>query len=87
MVIRDIHKITKESCDCGVSACYPHLNPLTSEGGAGLDLPHPIPDGVQIKTLGDLRGRGGCQQVLFVRKDQHWHPAELLLIQKLSQLL
>lgn len=47
------------------------LNPLTSEGGAGLNLPHAIPDGVQIETLGDLRGRGSCQQVLLVCKDQH----------------
>lgn len=64
-----------------------HLNPLASEGGAGLDLPHAIPDGVQIETLCDLGGWGGGQEVLFVCKDQHRNTAQLLLIQQLSQLL
>lgn len=65
----------------------PHLNALPSEGRAGLDLPHAIPDGVQIQSLSDLRGRGGCQQVLLVCKDQHWNATQLLFIQQLSQLL
>lgn len=64
-----------------------HLNPLASEGGAGLDLPHAIPDGVQIETLCDLGSWGGGQEVLFVCKDQHRNTAQLLLIQQLSQLL
>lgn len=66
---------------------YAHLDPLTSEGGAGLDLPHAIPDGVQIETLCDLGGRGGGQQVLLVGKDQHGDATQLLFIQQLSQLL
>lgn len=64
-----------------------HLYPLSSEGGAGLDLPDAVPDGVQVESLSNLRCWGCRQQVLLVGKDQHWNPTQLLLIQQLSQLL
>lgn len=64
-----------------------HLNALSGEGGAGLDLPDAIADGVQVETLCDFGGRSGCQQVLLVRKDQHGNAAQLLLFQQLSQFL
>lgn len=64
-----------------------HLNALSREGGARLDLPNAVTDGVQVETLCDLGGGGGCQQVLLVGEDQHRNPTQLLLIQQLSQLL
>lgn len=64
-----------------------HLNALSREGGARLDLPYAVTDGVQVETLCDLGGGGGCQQVLLVGEDQHRNPTQLLLIQQLSQLL
>lgn len=64
-----------------------HLNALPREGGARLDLPYAVTDGVQVEALCDLGGGGGCQQVLLVGEDQHRNPTQLLLIQQLSQLL
>lgn len=64
-----------------------HLDALSREGGARLDLPDAVADGVQVETLCDLGGGGGRQQVLLVGEDQHRNPAQLLLIQQLSQLL
>lgn len=63
------------------------LDALSGQGGARLDLPYAIPDGVQVETLGDLGGRGGRQQVLLVGEDEHRNAAQLLLIQQLRQLL
>lgn len=64
-----------------------HLDALPGEGGARLDLPDAVADGVQVETLCYLRGRRGRQQVLLVCKDEHGNTAQLLLFQQLSQLL
>lgn len=46
-----------------------YLHSLGGDCRAGLDLPHAIPDCVQIETLCQLRRRHGCHQVLLVGKD------------------
>lgn len=58
-----------------------HLDALAREGGARLDLPYAVADGVQVEALGDLGGRGGCQQVLLVGEDQQRDGTQLLLVQ------
>lgn len=63
------------------------LGALSGEGGARLDLPDAVADGVQVEPLGDLGGGRGRQQVLLVGEDEDRNAAQLLLIQQLRQLL
>lgn len=65
--------------------CY--LQPFSSEGRAGLDLPHTIPDGLQMENFGQLRHWNGRRQVLLVGKDQQWYAGEQFLLKQLGQLL
>lgn len=84
---RRSHKTREWDSDGQLQQADTHLDALPGEGGARLDLPDAVADGVQVETLRDFGGGRGRQQVLLVCKDEHGNAAQLLLFQQLSQLL
>ncbi len=65
----------------------PHLNSLSCKRRAGLNLPHAVPNSVQLQALCNLRGWSSSQQVLLISKDQNRDATKFLLLQQLAHLL